>query len=184
MEVLMNRLILSVVVLGLLSGCSPRKMSTEEIATQKKAIETLVSNFMKAYEAKDLTALTKVFTPSDDLMFFGTDSAEVIRTLAQWESQAKNDWELFQTVKFGDFKNVATVVSDDGTLGSLVCEVPADVVVGGQPSHNLFRFACVARKENGEWRMVQGMIAMATVGQSSAEMVAKMEAESAKPRGK
>jgi len=31
------------------------------------------------------------------------------------------------------------------------------------------------KKEDGQWRIIHGMVAFATVGQSSAEMVAKMK---------
>jgi ketosteroid isomerase-like protein len=181
MEVPMYRLISSLVIIALLSGCGPRKMPPGDIVTEKKAIESLVSNFWKAFESKNLAALTKLYTTSGDLMFFGTDSAEVIRTIAQWEAQVKNDWEMFQTVKFGELKNISTIVANDGELGSIVCETPVDMTVGGQQSHSLFRFAGTLRRENGEWRFVHGMVAMATVGQSSAEIVAKMKEEKAAP---
>ena len=35
------------------------------------------------------------------------------------------------------------------------------------------RFAITMRKENGDWRIVQGMTAVVTVGESSAEIVAR-----------
>ena len=132
-------------------------------------------DFFNAYQAKDLAAARKPFTSSGELLFFGTDSAEVVRTPGEWETQMKNDWELFQSVKFGEMRNVSVVVSSDGELGSILCETPADITMGGQQSHFLFRFDGTVRKETGEWRFVQGMIAIATVGQSSAELAAKMK---------
>ena len=177
----MYRLIAVFLLVGLLAGCGPRKLSPGEVATEQKTIESLVTDLWKAYSAKDLPALTKLYTTSTDLLFFGTDSAEVIRSIPLWEAQVKNDWELFQTVKFGELRNVSILLSDDGTLGSIACETPADMVVAGQPSHSLFRMASALRKENGSWRFVHGMVAVATVGQSSAELVARMKAEAAMP---
>ncbi len=184
MEGHMLRLVSVFMVVALLSGCGPSKLSPADIASEKQAIESLVNDFWKAYDTKDLAATTKVFSNSGELMFFGTDSAEVIRNIAEWESQAKNDWELFQSVKFGQMKNVSTVVSSDGELGSIVCEMPADLTIGGEQTHVLFRFAGTMRKEQAEWRLVQGMVAMATVGQSSAELVAKMNQEKPSATGK
>jgi len=92
------------------------------------------------------------------------------------ETQKKDDMGLLQTVKFGGMRNVSTVVANDGELGSIVCEIPVDMTVGGEQGHSLFRFAGTLRKENGEWRIVHGVVAMATVGQSSAELLAKMKA--------
>jgi hypothetical protein len=174
MEAPMHRLIPLALILGLLFGCGPKKMSPADIATEKKAIESLVSNFWKMYEEKNL--LSNPLSSAGDILIFGTDSAEVFRTVPQWETEIKNDWELFQTLNVGDLRNVSTLVANDGELGSIVCELPADMTVGGQVTHSLFRFAAAVRKEKGEWRFVHGMIAVATVGQSSAELVAKMKA--------
>ncbi len=176
----MVRLIAPVVILGLLSGCGPKMMSPTDIETEKKAIESMVSTMWKAYESKDLAGTTALYTTSGDLEFFGTDSAEIVRTIPQWESQVKNDWELFQNAKFGDLKNVSVILSNDGELGSIICEMPADMTVGGQQMHSLFRLASALRKENGQWRFVHGMAAVATVGQSSAELIAKTKAGAVK----
>jgi len=177
----MYRIMIFVLIVALCSGCGPAKMSPGDIDTQKKAIESLASGFWKAYEAKDLPVVTKLFTTSGDLLFYGTDSAEVIKTIPEWETQAKADWELFQSVKFGAMRNVSTILSDDGSLGAIVCEVPADITSGGHQEHSLFRTSMTLRKESGEWKLVSGMVAVATVGQSSVELVAKMKAETAKP---
>ncbi|HTY01367.1 MAG TPA: hypothetical protein VMG09_15185, partial [Bacteroidota bacterium] len=107
----MYRIVAFVLIVVLCVGCGPTKMSPGDITVQKKAVESLASGFWKANEAKDLPALTKLFTTSGDLMFYGTDSAEVIKTVSQWEAQAKADWELFQSIKFGEMRNVSTVVS-------------------------------------------------------------------------
>ncbi len=176
----MFRLVSVVVILGLLSGCGPKKMTPADIEAEKKALVSMVSEMWKAYEMRNVQGVTALFTTSADLQFFGTDSAEILRTIPQWEAQAKNDLTLFQAAKFGEPRNVSVILSDDGGLGSIVCENPADMTVGGQQAHSLFRFASTVRKENGQWRFVQGMMAVATVGQSSAEIVEKMKAEPGK----
>ena len=176
----MYRLVALFVGLALLAGCAPKKLTPDEIAAERKAIQSMVVDMWKAYESKNPAGLTSLYTTSGDLQFFGTDSAEIIRTIAQWETQAKNDLETFQSIKFGEPRNVSVILSDDGGFGSIVCECPADLTVGGQQSHFLYRFASSVRKENGRWRFVHGMIAVATVGQSSADIVAKMKSESVK----
>lgn len=175
----MVRTIVFFLTVTLIAGCGPATLSPGEIATEKKAIESVVSGFWKAYESRDAAAVLKSITSNSDLLFFGTDSAEVIRSKAQWETQVKNDWELFQTLKVGDPRNLSTLLSDDGRLGSIVCEIPVQMTVGGQESHSLFRFAATLQKESGEWRFVSGMAAVATVGQASADLVAKMKEEAA-----
>ena len=181
MEVRMYRLICLCIVLGLLTGCGPKKLSPVEAAAEKKAIETLIASFWKANTSKDLPAMIKLYTKSNGLLFFGTDSAEIITSISQWEAQMESDWELIQTIKVGELKNVSVLLAEDGTMGSIMCEMPTDLTAGGQLSHSLFRFASTVQKENGEWKLVHGMVAVATTGQSSAELVAKMKAEAAMP---
>lgn len=173
----MVRTIVFFLAVTLIAGCGPAKLSPEEIATEKKAIESAVSGFWKAYESRDMAAVSKSLTSTGELLFFGTDSAEVIRSREQWETQVQHDWELFQTLKVGDLRNLSILLSDDARLGSAVCEIPMQMTVGGQESHALFRYAATLRKEAGEWRLVTGMAAVATVGQSSAVLVAKMKEE-------
>ena len=58
----MFRLFSVLMVVALLSGCGPRKLSPADIASEKQAIESLVNDFWKAYATKDLAATTKVFS--------------------------------------------------------------------------------------------------------------------------
>ena len=98
----MVRTIVFFLTVTLMQDPAPRRGLPGEIVTEKKAIESVVSGFWKAYESRDAAAVLKSITSNSDLLFFGTDSAEVIRSKAQWETQVKNDWELFQTLKVGD----------------------------------------------------------------------------------
>jgi ketosteroid isomerase-like protein len=147
----------------------------EDVAKEKKAVESVLDNFWKAYEAKDAAAMDKLVSPTLGIMFFGTDSAEVIKSTAQWEAQKKDDMQLFESFKAGEPRNVSTQIDSYGELASAICEIPVDMTIGGQMSHSLARFAVTMRNENGGWRIIQGMVAFATVGQSSAELVAKMK---------
>lgn len=169
----MSRLVALLIVLGLLSSCSPQK-PMPDIAKEKAEIESAITNFENAYQSKDPAAMKKLFSQSDDIAWFGTDSAEVIRGWAQWEKQMSDDWQVFESIKMETTRNLSILVDNDAQLASAIFETPTDVTMAGQSPHMLFRFASTLRKENGEWRFVQGIDAIATVGQSSAEMVAKM----------
>ena len=171
----MYRFIWLLLVVALLSGCGRQKTTPVDTAKEKQAIESAITKFGKAYESKDLSTMTTLLSTSGELMWFGTDSAEVIKSVAQWETQMKNDWQVFESVKFGEVRNLSIQVASDGQLASAVYEVPLDMTIGGQLSHALFRFGCALKKENGEWRYIQGVAGVATVGQSSAELVAKMK---------
>ena len=79
----------------------------------------------------------------------------------------------FETTKFGEPRNFAIQISDDGKVGSIVYEVPDISLVEGKSVESLDRFAMTMRKEGDAWRIVHGMTAVATRGESSSEIVAR-----------
>lgn len=171
----MYRTMLVLLVASLLVGCSPQKLTVEDIAKEKKAVDVVLANFWKAYEMKDVAAMSKLLSPSSGIMFFGTDSVEVMKSAAQWDAEMKDDMQLFDSFKAGEPRNLSTQIDSYGELASTICEVPVDMTIAGQMSHSLARLAVTMKNDKGEWHIVQGMVAFATVGQSSAELVAKMK---------
>ena len=170
----MYRTMLVLLVAALLIGCGPRKLTVEDIAKERKSVEAVLANFWRALEAEDAAKMAQLFSPSG-IVFFGTDSAEVIKSTAQWEAQLKVDSQLFESLKVGEPRNLSTQIDSYGELASTICEVPVEMTIGGEASRLQARFALTMKNEKGEWHIVQGMIALATVGQSSAELVARMK---------
>jgi hypothetical protein len=117
--------------------------------------------------------MSGMLTNSSDPTFFGSDAAEVIKTRRDWEDLMRNDWQLFESTRFGEPRNLAIQVSDDGKLASAVYEVPDVSVADGKSVESLDRFAVTMRNESGAWHVVQGMTAVATRGQSSGEILAR-----------
>jgi ketosteroid isomerase-like protein len=170
----MNNTIAMILCCLILTGCGSQKPGPAQIAEEKKAIGKIVTDFWEAHETKDPKSMNKFMSASPEFMFFGSDSAEVIRSLAEWETQKSFDVRLFESLKAGKLKNLSIQVSGDGEMASAMGEVPLDVQTGGEGSHTLDRFAIVFRKEGGEWHIVQGLITFTTTGQSSAELVARI----------
>jgi len=178
-----NSIRLTIILVAIIMfGCGPKKLTTEDIIKEKEAIKSLISDFWKAYEQKDASAMLKFFSTSPELLWFGTDSTEVINTIDQWETQMKNDWQLFEKVSFGELRNLSILIDDYGELASALYEAGLDMTIEGKQSHALMRGSNVLVKENGEWRFIQGMLAFASVGQSSAELMEKMKEEKEKKK--
>jgi len=144
-----------------------------DIDRDKADVVATLIRFWQAYERKDLATMSAMLTTSSDFIFFGSDAAEVTSTRRDWENLMRNDWQLFETIKFGEPRNVAIQISDDGKLASAVYEVPDISLVEGKSIESLDRFALTMRKESGTWRIVQGMTAVATQGESSSEIVTR-----------
>jgi ketosteroid isomerase-like protein len=163
-----------VITISLLAGCAPRGLTPEQVAQEKEAIKTAITNYHKGYETKDEKLFKNLMSTSPDFMFFGTDVAEVITSPAEMETQKEYDFQLFESAKFGEMQDLAIQVSSNGDLASAVYQVPIELKMGGETSNATLRFAFTFLKENGSWKIVQGVAAMATTGQSSAELVKQM----------
>ena len=165
-------LILTVFSSALLIGCAMQTKSSQDIENEKAQVAATLLKFWKAYERKDLPTMVGMLTASSsDFVFFGSDAAEVIKSRQEWGTLMQNDWQLFESTNFEEPRNLAIQVSGDGKMASAMYEVHDISVVGGKLVKSLDRFAITLRKENGYWHIVQGMTAVATFGESSAEIV-------------
>jgi len=180
----MLRLSFLLLICFLFVSCGPRKLTTEETAKEKQSIENIINTFWKSYESKDIAALDKMISTSPEFIFFGTDSAEVSNNLTIWDKHKRDDFELFESLKTGALRNFVIQIDSYGTLASTVYEIPLDMVIGGKNEYGLFRCAMTFVKEKGEWHLIHGMFAMATIGQSSAELVKALKEEKAKEKKK
>lgn len=156
---------------ALLSSCTPKQLTQEDIAKEKKAVESVAINYSKLIAAKNTDAVLSLFSNSPEFMLLGTDSAEVFKNKAQLKSHLEVDWQLLDVTKVGDLQNVSILISKDGGLASMLYEVPWDMDLAGQTAHALVRFAMTMVKENNEWHIIQLLGQMATVGQSSEDML-------------
>jgi ketosteroid isomerase-like protein len=170
----MRNILPFVIAIGLLAGCGPKGLTPEQVALEKEAIKAEIANFHKGYEAKDGKAIMNLFSTAPDFMFFGTDVAEVVKSWAAFDTLKGYDFQLFESVKFGELQHLAIQMSSDGSLASAVYQVPMEMKMGGQTSTSMFRLAFTFKKEDGSWKAVQGMAAFPSTGQSSAELVKKM----------
>jgi ketosteroid isomerase-like protein len=176
----MFKSILLLLIASALTSCvNPRRVPMDIHRDRADVVATVI-RFWQAYERKDLATLSTMLTTGDDFMFFGSDAAEVVKTRREWEELMRNDWRLFETIRFGEPRNISVQISRDRQLASIVYEVTDISMVEGKNIESLDRFAMTMRKEDGAWRIVHGMTAVATKGESSAGIVARRRKEAPK----
>ncbi len=173
----MRRLVAFLAVVALFSGCAPKPLTQEDIAREKKAVESVAINYSRLIAAKKTDAVLSLFSNSPELIFMGTDSAEVFKNKDQLKSHLEVDWQLLDLSEVGDLQNVSIVISKDGGLAAIFYEVPWDMNLAGQPMPTLVRFAMTMVKENNKWHIIQGLGQAATVGQSSEDLLQQMKKE-------
>ena len=157
------------------SGCAPGHLTPEDIAREKRAIESVAVQYNRLVAEKSTEAILNLFSDSPELIFIGTDSAEVFKNKSQLKSHLEVDWQLLEISKVGELRNVSILLSSDAGLASMLYEVPWDMNFAGQVMHVVVRFAMTMTKEGSEWHIIQGLGQIATVGQSSEDMLAQMK---------
>src|SRR5207244_11577969 len=110
----------------------------------------------QANKREHIPTMSETLTKSSNLTSLGSDAAEVVTTRSEWETLMRNDSQLFETTRFGEPRNLAIQISDNGKVGSIVYEVPDISLVEGKSIESLDRFAMTMRKEGDAWRIVQG----------------------------
>jgi len=154
----MKRLSLIICAFLIILGCDPKQITLEQANQERKAVESQINKFLDSYAAKDLAAIRDLVSSSGEVLIFGTDSAEVNRSVSDFEKQMKNDWQLIASAKHGQSRNLSIQIANSGDFASSVFEVPFDLVFLGQSTHALFRFSFSFIKENNRWLIVQGMV--------------------------
>src|SRR5207253_10579849 len=101
LEFFMCKSILLLLVASVLTSCVNSRRAPMEVDRDRAKVLATVIRFWQAYERKDLAALSNMLTTADDFTFFGSDAAEVVKTRPEWEELMRNDWQLFETIRFG-----------------------------------------------------------------------------------
>ncbi len=169
----MKRHLISILLLFVLGACVPTELTPDQIEREKEQVHKQIKKILKGYDEKDLKTILSTFSTSQDLMAFGSDAGEVMRSLSDWEAQMAYDFQLYESSKFGEMQNLSIQVSKTGDLAAAVFESKAEIVTGGVPSSMLWRFSTALKKEDGMWRIIHWVASVATEGESAREVVEK-----------
>jgi len=169
-------------------GCSKKedpslvkKSTATELALDKRTISELIQKFDITYSTKDLEGLNKLFAANADLVLFGTDSAEIDHGIEQIDKQFKDDFQLFATALVTDPANVFIEVDSFGEVATALYQTDISGNTFDQkPYKTTLHFMFLLVKQNGEWKIEQGNVTVATNGQSSVELVKKMKSSTGK----
>lgn len=157
------------------SGCKSEKLTSEQIDTEKAKIKTRIETFLISYEKKDINTIISMLSSSKDFNFLGSDVSEINKNKADFQNQLDQDWKLFESVDFGDIRNLSIRISECGDLAVALFDAPMTVVVKGNQSKFFFRMSNTFVKENGLWQLVQGLGSIPSVGESSIELIQKLK---------
>ena len=158
-------LLLFVFSFALLSGCVQNRsdeLTVEQIAKEKAKVMDVIKAYNLAYQNEKFSEIIE--TLSEDVVFFGTDSVEVIRSLSEFKKLIQNQWNTYD-IKYGEMVDTWVLMDKQGRLASVVFGVPAVVknVTKGTEERLFFRIARTLKQQNSKWVIASGIVGITQV---------------------
>jgi ketosteroid isomerase-like protein len=157
----MKGLIPLLAIMLIISACTETitPLTQQEIAREKEQIIKTIKDFNKAFEQKDFSGILP--TLSDDVIFFGTDSAEVINSLTDFKKKITDQFNAVSKLNYGELTDVSVQIDKYGTFATIIYGLPATVEQEGKIQHLYLRASRTLKKEDDKWLIVSGIIGVA-----------------------
>lgn len=162
----MERLLYLFCLLIILVGCGPEQddLTAQDYENEKKAIIQVMRDYNKAAEEKNFSAMIE--TLAGEVIFFGTDSAEVIKTFPDFKDKMNEQWKSFDNMKYGELYDISIQMDDKATLASIIFGSPLEITIGDKKANLFIRVARTLKKEKGKWVIVSGIVGNADANQA------------------
>lgn len=152
--------------LFLIISCGPRpdELSTAEIAKEKEEIIATIKAYNKAMEQERFEGLVPYL--SEDVIFFGTDSNEIIKSLSDFKKAITEQFNAVESLSYGEMSDISIQMDSRGTLASIIFGIPTTykMVGASEPESYFFRVNRTLKKEGGKWVIVSGIVSIARTG--------------------
>ncbi len=149
------------------------QLSTEELVKEKDAVVAVLEAYNRAYEQKNFNAMVDYL--ANDLTFFGSDSAETIKSLTEFKEAIQKQWEEVDSMKYGKMQDIFVLVDSKGKIASAIFGVPLDMWVNGNYVHLFLRIARTLKKEGGKWVIVSGITGITIASKSPKELIKQQQ---------
>jgi uncharacterized protein (TIGR02246 family) len=140
--------------------------ATEPAKTAVAQVKAVMDQFGKAWQAKDMAALTQITAHDADMIWIGTDAAERWVGWEQLKSSLERQFAALEKLKLVPHDRVIKV-SNGGDAAWVFVLWDMDVVSGGQTAKiKDMRSTFVLEKRQGHWLLVQGHFSIGVTGQA------------------
>ncbi len=152
----MKRYILYLFLFIFILSCAPEKNEMADLDKEKAAIVQVMKDYNKASEDKNFYAM--VNTLASEVIFFGTDSSEIIKTFPEFKKQMLNQWKTFDKMKYGKMADISIQMDPNAKLASIIFGVPLEITIGVHKAKLFLRIARTLKKEKDKWVIVSGIV--------------------------
>lgn len=141
-----------------ISACTPKKvyLSALEIEAEKEKVKMVINDYHRAFEGKNFGKLVE--TLADEVIFFGTDSSEVLKTFADFKKAVEKQWLEYDQVHYDELRDVSIQMDEAATWASIIYGVNADYLRDGVTNNYYLRIARIMKKKNNKWLIVSGIV--------------------------
>lgn len=171
----MKTISLLFVITLLMISCKSEKLTSGEINAEKDKVKTRIESFLVSYTNKDMNKILAMLSSSEEFRFLGSDVSEINNSTADFQNQLDQDWKLFESIHFGEIRNLSIKISECGDLAVAVFDAPMTVMVKENQSKFFLRMSNTFVKENGLWQLVLGAGSIPSIGESSIELNQKIK---------
>ncbi len=142
----------------LLSSCEPQKeiLTAEKRKDEESKVITTINNYNKSNQEKNWYSLVE--TLADEVVFFGTDSAEVITSFADYKKAIEKQWQEYEKMNYGELQDISIQMDNEATLATIIYGQNVEVIKGSIVKNYYMRGARILKKEKNKWVIVSGIV--------------------------
>jgi len=126
-----------------------------DIEAEKAKVQSVLNQYVKAWEIEDIELLSKIFSQDDDMVTFDGNIAKRFVGWEAWKERLQEHFESYENVDIS-FRDQIIKVHAASNVAWLSCILDANFLLQGQQgSLKGLRVTWVLEKRNGNWVIVQ-----------------------------
>jgi ketosteroid isomerase-like protein len=137
--------------------------------SEQTVLCSCIQELLSAYARKDLAGVLAMFSPTDDVVVFGSDVSEVCASHQAIERLLGYDFQLWDSANFGEPYNLFLQLCEH--LATAFFDATLTTRAQGQQRQFVIRFATIWRRAGQSWQLLQSLNTVPSIGQSAEGLV-------------
>ena len=150
-----NLLIICLAIIIIYCQSEPKHLSPERIDKEKAMIMETIKLYHDASEKKDFGMMIESL--AGEVVFFGTDSGEVITSFAHYKAKMLEQWKEYDITRYGEPYDVFIEMDPNAKFASIIFGVQLFVKKREYENTYQLRVARTLKKEKDKWVIVSGI---------------------------
>ena len=161
-------ILLACISIFILAGCmgnGTKPLTGTQLAKEKAKVMEVINQYNDASNKKSFSTIIQ--TLDENVVFFGSDSTEIIRSLNDFKKMIQSQWNQLD-IQSGSMVDTWIEMDPTGTLASVVFGQPSVITLpDGTKQNAFFRIARTLKKKDNQWLIVSGIVSMTSSNPTS-----------------